>query len=134
MTQTDFSFMQTFKVSEKMQVKFEANVYNLFNQATVLSRTTQMNRSGAISDAALPISQFFKGYDPLKFLSANGGGGTIPLNPIYKLPAGSAQGYRTGGGPDGVSDRLSSAFAATLPNFGAYQDFRTIRLGFRFIF
>ena len=134
MTQTDLSFMHTFKVSEKMHLKFDVNVFNLFNQATVLSRTTQMNRSGAISDAALPLAQFFKGYDPVKFLSTNGGGGTIPINPIYGLPAGSAQGYRAGGGPDGSTDRLSSAFAATLPNFGAYQDFRTVRLGLRFIF
>ncbi len=134
MTQTDLSFIHTFKVSERMHLKFEANVYNLFNQAVVLSRTTQMNRSSAISDSALPIAQFFKGYDPKKFLSPNGGGGTIPVNPIYGLPAGSAQGYRAGGGPDGSLDRYSSAFAATLPNFGAYQDFRTIRLGFRFTF
>jgi hypothetical protein len=39
-------------------------------------------------------AQFFAGYDPTKFLSANGGGGTIPFNPIYRLPGSS---YRNGG-------------------------------------
>ena len=90
-----------------------------------------MNRSSAISYGALPVSQFFKGYDPQRFLSTNGGGITIPVNPIYKLPAGN---YRHGGGPDLSTDRYSSAFAATNPNFGAYQDFRTVRLGLRFVF
>jgi len=131
MTQTDLSFMHNFKVSERMHLKFDVNVYNLFNQATVIGKTTQMNRSGAISDAALPIAQFFKGYDPVKFLSTNGGGNTIPINPIYNLPSGN---YRNGGGADGTTDRYSSAFAATFPNFGAYQDFRTVRVGLRFIF
>jgi hypothetical protein len=28
----------------------------------------------------------------------------------------------------------SSAFAATFPNFGGYQDFRTIRVGMRLVF
>ncbi len=132
LTQTDLLVTHTIKIKERASVKLEFNVINLFNQATVISRATQLNRSSAISEAALPVSQFFKGYDAKSFLSLNGGkvGGisTIPLNPIYNLPGAS---YRAGGGPGTV---YSSAFAASNPNFGAYQDFRVIRLGARFIF
>ncbi|MBL8233574.1 MAG: TonB-dependent receptor, partial [Bryobacterales bacterium] len=135
LTQTDLSFSHTFSFTERLKAKFDFNVINLFNQAAVISRTTQMNRSGAISDAALPLSKFFAGYNPQTYLSQNGGVvngvSTIPVNPIYRLPAGN---YRNGGGPDGTADRLSSAFAASFPGFGAYQDFRAIRLGFKFIF
>ncbi len=131
LTQTDLSFSHTYSITERMKAKFDLNVINLFNQAAVISRVTQMNRSGAISSSALPVSQFFAGYDPLKFISANGGGITTPVNPIYKLPGAS---YRAGGGPDTTLDRLSSAFAATFPGFGAYQDFRTLRLGIKLIF
>lgn len=52
------------------------------------------------------------------------------LNPIYGLPGGS---YRAGGGPGqsramgGIADRR--AFSGRFPNFGAFKDFRTIRLG-----
>ena len=60
-----------------------------------------------------------------------GGISTVPVNPIYGLPGAS---YRAGGGPDTTLDRFSSAFAASFPGFGAYQDFRVIRLGFKFIF
>ena len=137
LTQTDLSISHTFKFSERLKAKFDFNVINLFNQGAVIARTTQMNRSGAVSDAAnaLPLAQFFKGYDPQKFLSPNGGVvngfSTAPLNPIYGLPGAS---YRAGGGPDTTLDRFSSAFAATFPGFGAYQDFRTIRIGFKLIF
>jgi hypothetical protein len=133
LTQTDLLVTHTFNLTERAKIRFEANAINLFNQATVIARTTQMNRAGAISDTALPpdANGLFKGYDPRAFLSPNGGGTTIPNNPIYGLPSGN---YRNGGGPDGTADRLSSAFAASFPNFGAYQDFRTLRLAVRFIF
>jgi hypothetical protein len=121
----------TVKFTERLSTRFEANIINLFNQAAVISRVSQLNRSGAVSFDRLPLEQFFAGYDPQQHITPNGGGGTAPVNPIYGLPGGS---YRHGGGPDVNTDRYSSAFAATFPNFGAYQDFRVIRLGVRFIF
>ncbi|HYZ87355.1 MAG TPA: TonB-dependent receptor, partial [Bryobacteraceae bacterium] len=86
LTQTDLNLYHEFRFTERARARFEVNILNLFNQAAVISRVTQMNRSGAISATALPISRFFSGYDPRAFLSANGGGGTVPLNPIYRLP------------------------------------------------
>ncbi len=131
LTQTDLLVSHTVKFTERLNARFEFNVINLFNQAAVISRVSQMNRSGAVSTARLPLDQFFAGYNPINYITTNGGGGNVPVNPIYGLPGAS---YRHGGGPDTTFDRYSSAFAAQNPNFGAYQDFRTIRLGVRFIF
>jgi hypothetical protein len=131
LTQSDLNVYHEFRFTERARARFEVNVLNLFNQAAVISRVTQLNRSGAVSTDALPLNRFFAGYNPQSFISTNGGGGTVPVNPIYGLPGSS---YRAGGGPDATADRLSSAFAVTFPNFGAYQEFRTIRLGLRFLF
>ncbi len=131
LTQTDLLISHTVKFSERMSARFEANIINLFNQAAVISRVTQMNRSGAVSVSRLPLDQFFSGYNPLNYITANGGSGNVPVNPIYGLPGAS---YRAGGGPDTTLDRYSSAFGVAYPNFGAYQDFRVVRLGVRFIF
>jgi hypothetical protein len=121
--QTDLTLSHAFNLGKRMGLRLEANVRNLFDQDSVLSRVTQLNRSGAISASALPLDQFFKGYDPLRYV----GNASVPLNPIYGQPGAS---YRNGGGPvvAGASSG-SSAFSARFPNFGAYQDFRTVRLG-----
>ncbi|MEO8125713.1 MAG: TonB-dependent receptor [Bryobacteraceae bacterium] len=128
-TQTDLLVSHTIKLKERMSVKLSANFINLFNQAAVISRVTQLNRSGAVSAAQLPLSQFFKGYDPKQFVGPNIS--SPAYNAIYGLPGAS---YRAGGGPSTTLDNYSSAFAASNPNFGAYQDFRVIRLGVRLIF
>ena len=121
--QTDLTLSHAFNLGKRMGLRLEANVRNLFDQDSVLSRVTQLNRSGAISASALPLDQFFKGYDPNRFV----GTPSVPRNPIYGQPGAS---YRNGGGPV-VAGALSgsSAFSARFPNFGAYQDFRTVRLG-----
>lgn len=129
LTQTDLSVKHDFKPTERMTLRFEGNVFNLFNQAAVISRVTQMNRSGAVS--GLTEAAFFNGYDPQAWITRDGGAGTAPVNPIYGLPGGS---YRHGGNADPQNDRYATAFSVLYPNFGAYQDFRTIRLGLRFIF
>jgi hypothetical protein len=121
------------KLSERTSLRFEGNIRNLFNQATVISRVTQINRAGAISEAQLPLSKFFSGYKLSDFVNNSGANGLnagicgtgCPYNPIYGLAGAS---YRAGGGGG------NSATAATLPNFGGYQDFRVIRLGVRLIF
>jgi len=104
--QSDLSYNHGFKISEKVMARFEANIVNLFNQAAVISRTTQYNRAGAIG---ISVADFFKGYDPKRFVTV---GGSVPYNPIYNLPGGD---YRAGG-------------------TGAYQAPRNIRLGVRLVF
>ncbi len=129
-TQTDLYLAHAVKLSERTSLKFEANVRNLLNQATVLSRVTQINRASAITQARLPVSKFFQGYKLSDFVFP--GSTAPPYNSIYGLPAGGARNaYRHGGGPDAT---FSSAFNATFPNFSGYQDFRVIRLGIRLIF
>ena len=104
--QSDLSYNHGFKINEKFTARFEVNIVNLFNQAAVISRTTQFNRAGAIG---IPVAQFFRGYDPKQFVTV---GGSVPYNPIYGLPGGD---YRAGGA-------------------GAYQAPRNIRLGLRLVF
>jgi hypothetical protein len=127
-TQSDVNFSHTVRLTETKSVKFEATAMNVLNQAAVLSRVTQINRTGNITAKQLPLSQFFAGYNVSDFVRP---GGDL-YNPIYGLPgADPADGglmYHSG-----RSD-ASSAFLATNPGFGAYQGPRTIRLGLRFAF
>ena len=125
-SQTDLSLMHTVHLGKSMSLRFEANVRNLFDESNVLSRTTQINRSGAISISNLPLDQFFAGYDVNQHIGAANPG--VPLNAIYGLPGAS---YRNGGG---IGPTNSSAVSARLTGFGAYQEFRTIRLGVSLIF
>jgi hypothetical protein len=53
----------------------------------------------------------------------------VPISPLYGLPSGS---YRGGQGGGLASD--SSAYSARYPNFGAFQDFRVIRMGLTLTF
>ena len=127
-SQTDLTLAHSFKLSGRMGLRFEANVRNLFDQDTIISRVTQLNRAGAISASRLPVAQFFQGYNPNNFVGA--ANPSVPLNPIYGLPGSS---YRAGGGAPVITGfggmSASSAYAARFPNFGGYQDFRTLRLG-----
>lgn len=125
-TQSDFSLSHTVKFTERTSARFEANFINLLNQAAVVSRTTQINRTGAITDVQLPLSQFFSGYDVKKFVYPGNylTGVTPQYNPIYGLPGGD---YRAGGA--GTAGSLPGAGAA-----GAYQGPRNIRIGVRFLF
>ncbi len=114
LTQTDLGVYHNIRVSERVTLRLTAQASNLFNQNVVISRVTQMNRASAISDAKLPTSEFFAGYDVTKFVYP--GNFTVkglpPYNPIYGLPAGN---YRAGGS-------------------GGYQGPREIRLGIRLLF
>jgi hypothetical protein len=132
-SQTDLTLTHSFKLTKGgTSLRLEMNVRNLFDQDTVISRTTQMNQSGAVSDAVLPLSKFFAGYNANDYVNPSnklpsGGNTGAPYNPIYGMPGAS---YRAGGGPviAGASNG-ASAFSARNANFGAFQDFRTIRLG-----
>jgi hypothetical protein len=113
-TQTDLGINHSFKLGERTSVRLEANAVNLFNQAAVISRTTQINRAGAITDARLPLSKFFAGYKLSDFVFPGNFtvSGLPQYNPIYNLPGGN---YRAGGS-------------------GAYQSPRELRLGLRLMF
>jgi hypothetical protein len=127
-TQSDVFVAHSFRITETKSIKLEANVINLFNQASVINRTSQLNRAGAISEAQLPIAQFFRGYDPRQFVFA---GSSVPLMPFYGLPSGA---YRRS--DYALADpQLPTAFAVGNPGYNqAYQGFRNLRLGIRFIF
>jgi hypothetical protein len=127
-TQTDINLTHTVRLSERLNLKFEAVAMNALNQAAVLSRVTQINRSGNITARQLPLSQFFAGYDLAQFFQP---GSSLALNPIYRLPGGDAA---DGGVTRGAKSDLSSAFLATNPGFGAYQGPRTLRFGVRLTF
>ena len=112
-TQTDLSISHSVKLSERVTLRLDANAINVLNQAIVVSRTTQLNRNGAIASNRLPPDAskggFFAGYDPKQFVTTKA---TPYYNPIYGLPGGS---YRAGGA-------------------GGYQNPREIRLGVKLMF
>src|SRR5882724_3459133 len=69
LTQTDLAVNQVVKTGEHTYLRFDANAFNHFNQAAVISGVTQMNRgNSAISSQLLPVDQFFKGYDVGQFV------------------------------------------------------------------
>jgi hypothetical protein len=129
-TQTDLNLTHTFRMGEGFSLKFEATVMNLLNQAAVTSRVTQVNRSGNISSAQLPVSQFFAGWSLSNLVHP--GSVSPAYNPIYGLPGADPM---DGGVAfhSGKSD-YSSAYLAQNPQFGAYQGPRSIRLGLRLVF
>lgn len=107
-TQTDLLVAHTFKLSESRRLKLDANIVNLFNQATPVNYATRINRGGNLSvgagaDAAVSDKDFFSGkVDPMSYLESTTGS-KLPRSPIYGLPT-------------------------------AYQGIREIRLGLAFIF
>jgi hypothetical protein len=117
--QTDLTLTHSFRLTKGTNLRFEANVRNLFDQDSVISRTTQINRSGAISQAVLPLSKFFAGYDVFNYIGA--ANPSVTLEPLYGQANNSYRGRQTAVG--------ASATDARFANFGAYQDFRVIRLG-----
>lgn len=127
-TQTDMNLSHTFRVGERVGLKFEANAINVLNQATVISRATQMNWNGNITRGQLPVSGFFAGYDVRDFVRP----GLASYNAVYGLPGGDPVdgGVMHGAGK---SD-LSSAFLVSNPGFGAYQGPRSFRFALRVMF
>jgi len=88
-TQTDVLVAHSFNVTERVALKFDANVINLLNQATVVGRTTRINRNG---DLGAFVANPYGGYDAESFINpANGA--TPARNPIYNLPS-AYQGIR----------------------------------------
>lgn len=109
-TQTDLSIAHNIKLNERASLRLEATALNALNQAVVVSRVSQLNRSGAITEDVLPLSKFFAGYDVKNYVAP--GKTNAAYNAIYGLPGGS---YRAGG-------------------TGAYQGPRDFRVGARITF
>src|SRR6185503_19304635 len=82
-TQTDFLLAHRYQVTERVSVKFDANITNLFNQAVVVGRTTRLNRNG---DLDALVANPYGGYNALALVNPINGG-TPARNVIYNLPS-----------------------------------------------
>ncbi|HZS05120.1 MAG TPA: carboxypeptidase regulatory-like domain-containing protein [Blastocatellia bacterium] len=97
-TQTDLLLAHTFSLSERVKLKLDANITNLFNQGIVTGRTVRLNRNGQItvgppgSGAKVTDQQFFTGFDALSFINPVTGASPAQ-NVIYNLPS-AYQGIR----------------------------------------
>jgi outer membrane receptor protein involved in Fe transport len=88
-TQTDVLVAHTIHMTERVDLKFDANITNLFNQATVIARTTRFNRNGNL---ALDAPTFFGGFNAESLVNPVTGAAPA-FNPIYNLPS-AYQGIR----------------------------------------
>lgn len=97
-TQTDVLLAHRISLNERVALKFDANITNLFNQATVVGVTTRLNRNGSVT--ALTTEEFFAGGWAPRLVPGSPGailnsptGAAPALNPIYNLPS-AFQGIR----------------------------------------
>jgi hypothetical protein len=90
LTQTDAMVAHNFSLSERVKMRVDMNVTNLFNQGSATAYNAQINRNGN-----LPITdaQFFRGVDVLSLLLPANSSAPPARSPIYALPA-SYQGIR----------------------------------------
>jgi hypothetical protein len=69
LTQTDLLLAHTINVSERIKMKFDFNVTNLFNQASMTSVDASLNRNGTL-DKKLSVTDFYKGgWDATKLIN-----------------------------------------------------------------
>ncbi len=87
LTQTDLLLAHTFSVSERVKMKFDINITNLFNQAAMNNVDVTFNRNGDLS-AKLSVTDFYKGgWDVNKLVNpVNGAAPAKNIN--YTLPTG----------------------------------------------
>jgi hypothetical protein len=90
LTQTDVLLAHTINLSERVKMKFDINVLNLFNQASMTNVDAPLNRNGTLSFAN--AADFYKGFDPRAQINPVNGGAPA-LNAIYGLPT-AYQGIR----------------------------------------
>lgn len=113
-TQTDMNVSHTFRLGESVGLRFEANAMNLLNQATVISRFTQMNWNANITSNQLPLQEFFNGYRVSDYVRP----GLASYNALYGLPG---------------SDHAEKSDVNSR-GFGAYQSPRSFRFAVRLTF
>ncbi len=85
LTQTDLTVSHTMQLSERWKLRLEANAINVMNQAAVTDRNASPARQ-TLTQGMLPVSQFFKGYDPFSFIALAGSATKVASRPIYNLP------------------------------------------------
>ena len=85
LTQTDISIQHTVKFGERMSARFEFNVFNALNQAAFTNVSNSLSRQ-TLTDARLPVAQFFRGYDPKVFYNPANTAGNPRINPVYNRP------------------------------------------------
>lgn len=100
-TQTDILVAHTIHLTERVGLKFDANITNLFNQATVIANTVRFNRNGSVNitdgcvtatGCVTPNTFYVTGFDAES--KVNGITGSSPArNVIYGLPS-AYQGIR----------------------------------------
>ncbi len=89
-TQTDLLVSHSFKLTERVKLKLDANITNLFNQAAPIFYTIRLNRNGNITVGPPPgplltDQQFFSGFNALSFIK-DPTASSLARNPIYNLP------------------------------------------------
>ena len=90
-TQTDLLISHTISLGERVKMKFDANITNLFNQASVINTDQSFNRNGNIN---LTEAAFYKGGWDVNTLVNPVNSATAPTKNInYKLPT-AYQGIR----------------------------------------
>jgi hypothetical protein len=87
-TQTDAYVAHTFRLSERVTAKIDANAINLLNQGIVTSRVFAINRNGNL---VITVPQFFAGFDVNTLLKPADSTSTPARNPTYNLPNGYQQ-------------------------------------------
>src|SRR6185503_1327656 len=88
-TQTDVLLAHRFPVTERVALKFDANITNLFNQAVVTGRTVRLNRNGDLDNL---VPNPYGGYNAPSLVGPANGAAPA-RNPIYNLPS-AYQGIR----------------------------------------
>ncbi|MDQ2977194.1 MAG: TonB-dependent receptor [Acidobacteriota bacterium] len=93
-TQTDVLVAHTIHLTERVGLKFDANITNLFNQAVVTNRIVRFNRNGSVNitegcvaatGCVTPNTFYVTGFDAES--KVNGISGSSPArNVIYNLP------------------------------------------------
>lgn len=89
-TQTDLLVAHTFRVSERVRLKVDVNISNLFNQATATGLDTRLNRSGNIP---VDTRYFFGGFNAEALVNPADSDVPPARNPTYGLPV-AYQGIR----------------------------------------
>ena len=87
-TQTDAYVAHTFRLSERVTAKIDANAINLLNQGIVTSKVIAINRNGNL---VITVPQFFAGFDVNSLLFPANSTSTPARNPVYGLPNGYQQ-------------------------------------------
>jgi hypothetical protein len=93
LTQTDILVAHTYGLSEHTKVKFDFNVLNLFNQASVLNIGQQINRNGNLN-AFVSVADFYAHGFNAEALVNPVDGASPARSAIYGLPT-AYQGNRT---------------------------------------